>query len=644
MGLTDREDLSPPEALREAIAALDVVGGTETVPVEEATGRILAARVDADIDVPGFDRASMDGYAVRASDTTGASEAEPVDLDLAGRIRAGETPAVEVGAGEAAEITTGAVVPPGADAVVIVERTAERDGDENTPAGTGGGEATAVSIRDSVTHGENVMPAGTDIPAGTRALGPGTRITPREVGLLSALGREGIEVRTKPVVGIVPTGAELVMPGEPIDHGAGQIYDVNSHTIAAGVREAGGNPTVYPHVGDDPAALEDVLERAAGACDLVLSSGSTSAGAGDVIDRVIDERGELLLHGVAVKPGKPMLVGRIGDAAYVGLPGYPVSALSIFRVYVAPRIREAAGLPEAASDTVEGEMAVDEEFTQSRHRYLPVGLVESGSGETLVYPVDRGSGATTSLADADGVVEMPADRDVLSAGTTVPVALFSPEERPPRLFVIGEDDPTLSRLLDGVDRARYLPRGSRAGLRLLRQGVPDVAVVAGPDGGGEDGEAGEAGVGAAVPPTELGGWSREWGLVVPPGNPEGVSGLGDLVDRDLTFANRGTDSGLRASLGVAVAAFADERGVDRHDVVAAIQGFDRGLPGHESPARRVEDGRADAGLGLRGTAERLGLGFVALGEERVRVLVNPDRRGKAGVTDLERALDQLRSA
>ncbi|MFB6296685.1 MAG: molybdopterin biosynthesis protein [Halobacteriales archaeon] len=631
MGLTDREDLSPPEALREAIADLDIGGGTEPVPVEDATGRVLAARVDADIDVPGFDRASMDGYAVRASDTSGASESDPVDLDLVGRIRAGDRPGVEVGPGEAAEITTGAVVPPGADAVVIVERTAERDS---------GGEGV-VSVHDGVTPGENVMPAGADVPAGTRALGPGTRITPRTIGLLSALGRAEGEVRANPVVGIVPTGAELVMPGEPIDHRAGQIYDVNSHTIAAGVREAGGEPTVYPHVGDDPAALEDILERAAAECDLVLSSGSTSAGAGDVIDRVIDERGELLLHGVAVKPGKPMLVGRLGGAAYVGLPGYPVSALSIFRVYVAPKLREAAGLPEAASGTVEGQMAVDEEFTQSRHRYLPVGLVESGSGETLVYPVDRGSGATTSLADADGVVEMAADRDVLTAGSTVPVTLFSPDERPPRLFGIGEDDPTLSGLLDRVDRARYLPRGSRAGLRLLRRDVPDVAVVAGPGGGSEESEADSGG---AVDPMELGGWSREWGLVVPAGNPDDVSGLADLVDRDLAFANRGTDSGLRVSLGATVAELAEERGTDRHDVVAAIQGFDRGLPGHESPARRIEDGRADAGLGLRETAERLDLGFVPLGEERVRVLANPDRREKAGVTDLERALDQLRSA
>jgi putative molybdopterin biosynthesis protein len=622
MSLTDRRDLSPPSALRDAIARLAIGGGTEQVPIGDASGRVLAERVDAPVDVPGFDRAGMDGYAVRASDTEGATTDDPLELDLVDRIRAGERPGVAVGAGEAAEITTGAVVPPGADAVVIVERTTEREG--------------AVAVRDAVSPGENVTTAGTDVAAGSRALGAGTRLSPREIGLLSALGYADVEVRSRPVVGIVPTGAELVDPGTEIDHGAGQVYDVNSYTIAAGVAEAGGEPTVYPRVGDDADALERALEDATAECDLVLSSGSTSAGAGDVIPRVIEDRGELLIHGVAVKPGKPTLVGRLGGAGYVGLPGYPVSALSVFRVFVAPAIREAAGLPAPASGSVEATLAVAERFTGERHRYVPVGLVASGSGETLAYPVDKGSGATTSLAYADGVVEMPAERDVLPEAESVSVELFSPEGGPPPLLGIGEDDPALSRLLDGVEGARYLPRGSREGLRLLGEGVPDVAVVSGPPDG-----PGAGAVGTEVDAVELGGWRREWGLVVPAGNPEGVAGLDDLVDRDLVLANRSTESGLRASLGAAVADLAADRGIDRHDVVAAVEGFDRGFPGIESPARRVEAGRADAGVGLRSTAERLGLGFVDLGEERVRVLGSRDRTDKPGVAALRDALASI---
>jgi putative molybdopterin biosynthesis protein len=629
MGLTDREDLSPPSALRDAIATLEFGVGTESCPTARASGRVLTERVDAPIDVPGFDRAGMDGYAVRAMETGGAGTENPVTLDLVGRIRAGEHPDIEVGPGDAAEITTGAVVPPGADAVVIVERTEEGDG--------------CVSVHESVAPGENVAPAGSDIAAGSRALGPGTRLSPREIGLLSALGHAEVAVRSRPKVGIVPTGAELVDPGDAVEHGAGEIYDANSNTIAAAVREAGGDPSVHSRVGDDTEDMEAVLLRAAGECDLVLSSGSTSAGAGDVVRRVIEAEGELLIHGVAVKPGKPTLVGRLGGAGYVGLPGYPVSALSIFRVFVAPAIREAAGVPEPAAGTVEATMAVAERFTGERHRYVPVGLVTAGSGGTLAYPVDKGSGATTSLAYADGVVEMAADRAEFAAGEHVSVELLTGESGPPPLLGIGEDDPALRRLLDRIDGARYLPHGSREGLRLLREGVPDVAVVSGTEGS-ESGASGP-GVGGAggdrADAVDLGGWTREWGLVVPAGNPAGIDGLSDLLDRDLALANRGPESGLRASLGDAVVDVAAERGIDRHDVVAGIEGFDRGFPGVESPARRVEDGRADAGLGLHATAERLGLGFVGLGAEEVGVVASADRTDKAGVTALRDALGSI---
>jgi putative molybdopterin biosynthesis protein len=620
MAKTDRRDLSPPSALREAIAALGIGGDTETLRTRRASGRTLTRRIDAAIDVPGFDRAAMDGYAVRGADTDGATPDDPVRLDLVARVRAGERPGIEVSPGEAAEITTGAVLPPGADAVVIVERTEEAESD--------------VSVRDAVTPGTNVTPAGADIAAGSRALAPGTRLSPREIGLLSALGYAEVEVRARPTVGIVPTGAELVDPGEEIDHEAGQIHDANSPTVAAGIAEAGGEPIVYPRVGDDTDALEDALERAASECDLVLSSGSTSAGAGDVIHDVIEEQGELLIHGVAVKPGKPTLVGRLDGAGYVGLPGYPVSALSIFRVFVAPALREAMGLTETASGTVEATMAITERFSQTRHRYVPVGLVASGAGETLAYPVDKGSGATTSLAYADGIVEMPADRDRLGAGESVSVELFSPDDDPPPLLGVGEDGPLLARLLDRVEGSRYLPQGTRPGLRLFRDDIPDVVAVAGPTGATSTADVGDDAV-------ELGRWFREWGLVVPAGNPAGIDGLADLVDDTLVLANRGGDSGLRASLGGAVSGLAADRGIDRHDVVEVIEGFDRGFPGVESPARRVEAGRADAGVGLRSTAERLDLGFVGLGRERFAVIASEDRMQKAGVAALEDALASI---
>jgi len=604
-------DLMDPEAAAQVVRGLDIEGGTETVSLTEARGRILAERVDAAIDVPGFDRASVDGYAVRAKDTFGAGEADPATLELAGTVHAGEEPAVTVDPETAVEISTGAVLPPGADAVVMVERTATEDGE--------------VAIRTAVAPGDGIMVAGADVSAGERALGPGTRLTPREIALLSALGVEDVPVRTGPTVGIVSTGDELVRPGAELDSDSGQIFDVNSYTITTSVEEAGGDAVLYPHVGDDFDALESQLKQAAQECDLVLSSGSTSAGAVDVIYRIIEEQGELLCHGVGVKPGKPMLIGELGGAAYVGLPGYPVSALMTFRKFVAPVIQDAAGEPDIGATTVDGEMAVTERYREGRLRLMPVGVVEDGDGNTLVYPVDKGSGATTSLADADGIVEVPPDVEQLDAGDPVSVELFSEDIRPPTLLGMGEDDPLLSRLLDRLDRPRYLPLGSREGVRRLREGIADVAVTAGPTD-------------RDVETVELGNWRREWGLVVPRGNPANVSGVADLVDSDLRFVNRHRQSGLRQSFEDSLEGIAESRGVAVTELFEGIDGFDLTTRGSESPPRRVLAGKADVALGLRTTATKLDLGFVSLGNQQVRVLAAPDRASKPGVEELEALL------
>ncbi|MFC6721922.1 molybdopterin biosynthesis protein [Natrialbaceae archaeon GCM10025896] len=602
-------DLLDPEEAAALVRGLDIDGGTETVSLTEARGRILAERVDAAIDVPGFDRASVDGYAVRARDTFGAGEADPATLELAGTVHAGEEPTVTVDPETAVEISTGAVLPPGADAVVMVERTATEDEE--------------VAVRTAVAPGDGIMVAGADVSAGERALGPGTRLTPREIALLSALGVEDVPVRQGPKVGIVSTGDELVRPGAALDSDSGQIFDVNSYTITTSVEEAGGEAVLYPHVGDDFDALESQLKGAAEECDLVLSSGSTSAGAVDVIYQIIEEQGELLCHGVGVKPGKPMLIGELGGAAYVGLPGYPVSALMTFRKFVAPVIQDAAGEPDTGATTLDGAMAVTERYREGRLRLMPVGVVKDGDGNTLVYPVDKGSGATTSLADADGIVEVPPDVEQLDAGDPVSVELFSEDIRPPSILGMGEDDPLLSRLLDRLDRPRYLPLGSReGGPTAPRGGIADVAVTAGPT----DHE---------VETVELGNWSREWGLVVPSGNPENVSAVEDLVDGDLRFVNRDRQSGLRQSLEAALEETAESRGVAVTELFEQIDGFDLTTRGSESPPRRVLAGKADVALGLGTTATKLDLGFVSLGDQQVRVLAASDRTSKPGVQQLE---------
>jgi molybdate-binding protein len=297
-------------------------------------------------------------------------------------------------------------------------------------------------------------------------------------------------------------------------------------------------------------------------------------------------------------------------------------------VFVAPAIRAAAGQPEPTTATVDGELIAQQRHDEGRLRLLSVALIEDADGSPLVYPVDKGSGATTSLVDADGVVAIDPDTDYLAAGESVTVQLFDPAVRPPSLLAIGEADPALAELLDQLDRPRFLPVGSREGLRRLRDGIPDLAVVAGPTD-------------RAVDAVELGGWSREWGLLVEKGNPDGVDGLADLVDDDIDFVNRDRDSGLRASFDAELDALADARGVDRRDLTAAINGYEATVSGVESPARRVADGRTAVGLGLRATADRHDLGFVSIGTQAVRLLGNPDREEKPAIDAVRNALETL---
>lgn len=596
--MTERKEMRELVSLdraRAVLADLGVASGTETVALAAASGRVLAERVEADNDVPGFDRANVDGYAVEASETAGAGEVNPVTLEIAGVVEAGEEPAHTVARGEAVEIATGAVLPAGADAVVMVEDTSE-DGE-------------AVEIRTAVPPGGNVMAAGADIAAGDHALSAGVRLTPRSIGLLAALGRERVTVRKRPRVAVIATGDELVQPGDSLDHERGQIYDVNTETIAAGVIEAGGDPVRYTRVADEYDAMVETLETAASECDLLLSAGSTSASGTDLLYRVVDDVGDLLVHGVSLKPGKPTIVGRVDGSAYVGLPGFPASALSLFRLLVAPRLRRAAGFESERSLTATGRLAVDERFDEGRRRALPVGLVEDGAGATVVYPVDRGSGATTTLAAADGVVDMAADTRRLSAGAEVAVELFSPDAQPPAVLAVGESDPAASRLLEGIERARFLPDGSRAGERWLRDDIADVAVVT------DD-----------VPGVTLATWHREWGVVhagtVAPATDEPLEAL-TTDSRRVATVNH--DLGLRAALDRALAA----AGLD----TTAVSGIESA--GIESPARRVADGRADLGVALRATAARLDLDFLPVGSQRVFLAGNEDRREKPGVEALQ---------
>ena len=436
-------------------------GSTEVVPLELAYHRILAEDVVAAIDVPSFDRADMDGYAVLAADTYAAREEEPVQLAVRGVIHAGHVPALSISAGVASEIATGAMLPDGADAVVMVEYTEQTGSSESSTSSE-----LFVSIRRAVHAGENVMRAGADIRHGNGVLSRGTQLGAREIGVLAAIGRHNIRVSSLSV-GILSTGTELVPIDERLQ--AGQVHDVNSHTISAAVRECGASPVMYGIVSDDLEKTKETLKKAISTCDLVLTSGSTSAGSGDIMPHILKEHGEILAHGINIKPGKPMIIAKM-EKPVIGLPGFPTSALSMFHYLVAPRIREVLGY----ETIVKHRQAVLGTRVRSvgRHQLLPVALVRN-----CAFPVHRGSGAITTLASADGFIEILPDIEIMEAGERVEVALFG-EQSAPDFVLIGTPP-------DGVDllagmlpfRVQVIHAGVNASIDAVRNRIADVAAV-----------------------------------------------------------------------------------------------------------------------------------------------------------------------
>jgi molybdenum cofactor synthesis domain-containing protein len=383
---------------------------TERVPLSGADGRVLVAAVRAAIDVPPFDRAAMDGYAVVAADTTAASPSAPVALDLAGRLFTGEMASVQVTPGTCVEIATGAPLPPGADAVVMVEHTRVRQVD--------GGQAvhSRVEIHHAVTPRQHVGPRGGDIMAGHVVLEAGTVLTPARIGVLAALGCTGIEVYARPRVAILCTGDEVIDPGESL--GPGQLYNVNRFTLEALVRRHGGEPVALPTSRDSIRALSDTIARAGG-CDILVFSGGSSVGERDLVIDALRQHGEVVFHGVAIKPGKPTVFGRIGDAPVLGLSGYPTSCLSNGHLFLVPLLRTTARLPAWEPRQVTVPLARRISSAVGRVQFYMVRII-NGQAE----PAFKASGDITSMANADGYVTVDAATELLESGTQVAVTLY----------------------------------------------------------------------------------------------------------------------------------------------------------------------------------------------------------------------------
>ena len=394
--------LAEAQALIEA--AVRPIDRTERVALADASGRVLAEDIVAGADVPPFARAAMDGYAVRAADTNGATRGTPKTLACVAKVFTGQVADVPVAAGQCIEIATGAPMPRGADAVVMVEETDM------------GAASDAVRVFASVEPGQNVGRQGADIARGSTVLRRGDVLNASRVGALAALGITDVNAYARPRVAILSTGNEIVDPGQPL--GPGHIYDINRFTVSAVIAEHGAVPVPYRTAAD---TIED-LSRAVDEClkeDVLVFSGGSSVGERDLILDVIAAKGKVLFHGIALKPGKPTAFGIVGDRLVFGLPGYPTSCLTNAYLLVVPAVRRIARLPPHAVRSTTLPLAQKVNSVPGRHQIYTVRVVDGS-----VAPAFKASGDITSMSQADGYIEIPADVDALEKGTMVEVKLF----------------------------------------------------------------------------------------------------------------------------------------------------------------------------------------------------------------------------
>ncbi len=381
----------------------------ETIPIAETLGRVLAEDVVSDVNLPDFRRTTVDGYAVKASSSFGASEGTPAYLAVGGTIRMGETPDFSLGPGEAARISTGGMLPEGADSVVMIEHTEALD------------EAT-IEVYKSVAPGQHVIEIGEDFQKEEVVLKAGRKIRPQEMGLLAAFGRETVTVYKKPVVGIISTGDEVVS----IDQtpAVGQIRDINSYTLASLVRESGGEPVTRGIVRDDYETLLKTCRSAVEETDMILISGGSSVGTRDFTIDVLSalSDSEILVHGISISPGKPTILANVQQKAFWGLPGHVVSAMIVFTMITRPFLRHIAGLDgeEHRTFSIPARLSRNIPSAQGRVDYVRVRLVQKEDG-LWAEPIRGKSGLINTMVRADGLIQIDRDTEGLDQGETVSV-------------------------------------------------------------------------------------------------------------------------------------------------------------------------------------------------------------------------------
>jgi putative molybdopterin biosynthesis protein len=585
------------------------VMGDEEVALSNALGRVLGVDVVASLDVPPFDRSNVDGFAVTAQDTFGASDESPRTLAINDEeVSTGIVPRLPVLAGSATAIATGGVVPRGADAILMIEH-AFIEGD-------------TVRVVRPVAPGAGITFAGMDIARGERILRRGVILTARETGTLAAIGTGRVTVVRRPRIGIVSTGDEIVAPGEPLRPAA--IFDANTTLIADAARELGAEPIGLGIVPDDEAALERVLEAGLAKNDMLVLSGGTSKGAGDLSYRVLARREPgIVVHGVALKPGKPICLGAVGAKPVVILPGFPTSAIFTFHEFVAPLIRFLGGRKLEKPVTTAARMPFRYNSEIGRTEYLLVSLVPSPDGLSA-YPLGKGSGSVTTFSQADGFLVVRRNQEFVDAGETVAVVSLGREIAPADLVVIGSHcvgiDLLLGMLNDRGFTSKTIWVGSQGGLTAAGRGECDVAGV-----------------------HLFDARTNEYNRPFVPRNATLLRGYGRMQGigfraTDLRFQGKSAAEVVAASAGEAGCLMVNRnRGsgtrilIDRLLAGRRPPGYAVEARSHNAVAAALQQGRADWGVLIAPVAAAYGLGFLPISAEEFDFVIPVDRWDRPAV-------------
>ena len=622
-------DIPFPEAQRRFQTALQAaklaeVLGIETIPLQKsALGRVLAQPVWAKVSSPHYHAAAMDGFAVAASATAGASQVDPLILECGS---------------SAVYVDTGEVLPPDKNAVIPIELTEALDAagrmhpDPRQPQ--------AIRIREAVAPWQHVRPMGEDMVATQLVLPAGHLLRPVDLGAIAASGHQQVIVARKPRVAVLPTGSELRSIGHPVQ--PGEIIEFNSLMLAAQVEDWGGEATQFPITPDDAVEIKHQVLNAAQQYDLILLNAGSSAGAEDFSAQIVNQLGSLLVHGVAVRPGHPVILGMVHLKArqvpIIGVPGYPVSAALTGELFVEPLLAQWLGRQPPEKTSVEAALtrkitspAGDDDFVR-----VAVGYVGE---QLLAAPLARGAGVISSLVRADGLAVLPSGSQGASAGNRVAVQLYRhPNELRSSIFAIGSHDITLDLIAQFLaPNGRRLVSanvGSVSGLVALRRGIAHIAGSHLLDP--ESGEYNLKYIEEYLPHEAInvvGLVNRQQGLLVRKGNPKKILHLEDLKRADVSFVNRQRGAGTRVLL--------DHQLHLMGIALGALHGYNQEEYTHLGVAAAVASGRADCGLGIAAAAVALHLDFIPLFEERYDLIIPRKFYGEPLLAPL---LDCLHSA